>query len=407
MVENTQARRPQAGFRFQDREDELDFICASDTDSSLINIYGVAGIGKSRLLAEAATRITALHSRAMVIQVDLESVEQESPAFQKSLLTAIIEQAPKQLSGVWKSAEQVGSEITQRLGDLASYAPVFLVLDATERFQENVDFWRWMETNLVGPLITETGVRLIFSGRVPVPWRRWEVRRAVRLLSLDPLPTEMATASLISEVLLHNNPTLSPQVIHSAALLLCSLSLGHPLLSQELAAHAAPRLPEALDRPEELQRELSEVVGRFSETCLFEYLDPPWPEILEWASVLDEFDALLLERYIGKVDTSLVSGKPENFFIKGVPEMRIRHALIWYAGEGYVVHGILRDILRNSLEVSHPERLQRAYQAAVDVYENMAKELEEPEEAQNCLDKAAKYKGMILQSDTSAKESEK
>jgi len=267
-------------------------------------------------------------------------------------------------------------------------------VDTTEAVQQDMDFWSWLEQNLVGPLVVEGQVRMIFAGRVPVPWRRFEVRRAVQLHSLGPLPVKEAARELLAELLKLQNPGLLPEEIEQAIPLLIDLSLGHPLLSEELAADAASRLPQALEQKDEFRYELSErVVTQFISSFLFADVGPPWTEILRWACILRQFDPMLLGRYLAKLNKDLVTDKKEVFFIRGLAMLRTQEAIVWNAGEGTAVHGILRDILRRNLEILNPSGFKQACLAAADVYAELAAGFpEDSEGAEHYRQEAERYR---------------
>jgi hypothetical protein len=398
MKESARKGRRSPDTPFKDRDEELNSIVSSMTDVPLLDIYGVAGIGKSRLIEEAGLRLRDREPQAVLIQVDLMDLPPDPPGRPEAFLRSLIAQEPARLQGAWQNAEQVAAEVVVQLNAIVSKltpdTPVYLFVDTTEVVQEDMDFWSWMENNLVGPLIVAGQVRQVFAGRIPVPWRRFEVRRAVKLLSLGPLPPEEAARELIVEILKLRNPNLSPEVIQQAATLLTDLSFGHPLLSEDLAAYAVSHLPQMLQQPEAFQRELSEkVVAPFADSYLFEDIPAPWPEVLKWASVLHQFDPLLLRRYLTKLDDSLVADKQDYFFVQGLAMLRIRYATIWHAGEGTVVHGILRDILRRNLQILRPDDFQQACQAAAAVYDELADEFpSESEEASRYRNEAEQYR---------------
>ena len=394
MEQTRQTIHSKSELPFRGREPELESLLPGGAKSRLQNVYGVSGIGKSRLLREVADRVRESSPGAIVIRVDLETLPRDPSARPRALLEAIVEQEPGRLRGLWHDTEQVAGEIAGQLDGLASSVslPVYLMFDSTEHVQQDAVFWRWAEANLIGPLVVEENVRLVFAGRVPAPWRRFEVRSAVRLLSLSPLSQEGAAQQLIADALRLYNSDLSSQVIDRAVPFLLDLSFGHPLLSEELAEYTASSLPAALEDEEKLRRELcAKVVAHYIEENLFKDLDPPWPEILEWTSVLDRFDPQLLRRYLTLLDAKLAE-QPEYFFIQGVAAMRIQHALVWYEGEGYVIHGVLKDILRHNLEILKPDMFRQACRAAVQVYQEMASELAGTEEAAQYSEAADRYR---------------
>jgi len=42
---------------------------------------------------------------------------------------------------------------------------IMLLFDTTELLQTEMKFWTWLETNLVGPLVLDGGIRQVFAGR--------------------------------------------------------------------------------------------------------------------------------------------------------------------------------------------------------------------------------------------------
>jgi hypothetical protein len=378
---------------FQDREQEIEQICAPVDQTALLNVYGEAGIGKSCLLHEAAQRLRKVSPPALVLEVDLEPLADVPANRPETALRALIAQSKGQLGGVWQNAEQVAGQVVAQLIDLAVRTSVVLMFDTTEALQEDMEFWRWMEANLVGPLTIEGQIRQVFAGRIPVPWRRIEVRRVLRLLRLDPLPAQDAARDLVKEVLQQQNPDLEgEETLEQVVDLVMEFSFGHPLLSEKLAQYVAPRWP-ASD-PNRFKRELGEQVVRpFIEQFLFDDIDHPWDEILWWASVLDWFDATILQRYLGRVDQELIEGRPDYFFIQRITRLRIRHTVVWREASGDRLHGVIADIVRHCLMVLAPDRYHSACQSAAETFETLASEFpEESPEAEQYRQEARVYR---------------
>jgi len=373
---------------FQNRERELEQICADTDRVVLLNVYGEAGIGKSRLLDEAAQRMRAKSPPALVLQVDIKSlVASASAGRPDGVLRSLISQEASLSSDDLRDTEQVAGQVVAQLSALAGHRSVVLMFDTTEVLQEDMGFWRWMEEHLVGPLAVEGQVRQVFAGRVPVPWRRIEARRALELLPLSPLSPQDAARDLIREVLQTQNPDLEDDKTEDAIGLVLEFSFGHPSLSEELAAGVASRW--TASPPAAFKHELCErVVKPFVEQYLFEDIEPPWKEILWWASVLDWFDATVLQRYMGRVAPVLVEGQPDYFFIQGITRLRIHNTVVWREEHGDRLHGVIGDIVRHCLRVMDPERYRGACTAAAKTFEALANEFPDgdPDAEQYCLE---------------------
>jgi hypothetical protein len=360
----------------------------------LLNIYGEAGIGKSRLLEELTQRILAESPAALVFKVDLGPLAEKETDRPERVLREITSQAKDWLKGRWLSPEQVAGQIVAQLTERARQVSVVLMFDTTEVLQEDMDFWSWIEEHLASPLIIRGQTRLIFAGRVPAPWRRLEVRRALKLLPLDPLPVRDASRDLIQEVLQQENADLKTEEDLSQALdLILELSFGHPLLSEKLASYVAPRWP-----PESalsvLKLELCEkIVQPFVEEYLFKGIAPPWKEMLWWISVLDWFDATILQRYFEYVQPNMIKGKPDYFFVQGITRLRIRNTVVWREERGDRLHGVILDIVRHCFKIRKPEDFSDACQAAAEMFKALADEFDTDSlEAEQYLQEAENYR---------------
>jgi hypothetical protein len=332
-----------------------------------------------------------------VLQVDLEALANALPVEQpKRVLETLIDQAQEWLSGVWQSPEQVAGEVVAKLNQVAKRRPLYLIFDTTEVLQENTEFWHWMEKHLVGPLTTEGQIQQVFAGRVPVPWRRVEVRRIVKLHPLEPLPVKNDAKNLIQEVLQENNPDLKDgEPLEEAGELVLEFSFGHPLLSEELATYVASRWPvSSVDKFK--SSFCRDMVKPFIEQHFFKDIPPPWNEIVWWASVLDWFDVTILQEYLKRVVPKLVVGQRDYFFIQGITRLRRQHTVIWREERGDRLHGVIAKIVRRCLETLEPERYRQACEAAAITLEDLAGQIpEEYIESEQYRHEAADYRRRV------------
>jgi len=398
---------------FQDRKESLKQICDPANRGFLLNIYGEAGIGKSRLMMEARERLRKNSPPTLVFYVDLKPVSQRAPMERPAvLLQELLSRAEGRLRVEGQGVEYDAGQIIAQLTVLSNQNPVTLMFDTTETLQEDMEFWKWLETNLIGPLVVEGSVQLIFAGRIPVPWRRVEVRRAVKLLLLQPLHPQEAARELAREVLRQHNAHWNEAVLEQAISLVLEFSFAHPLLSEKLAEFIAQEWQpppgynagsgrsnsDSLDFGSEFRGKLcKEVVEPFVEQHLLETVEPTWKKILWWVSVLDWFDATILQRYLRLVAPNMSTDKPDYFFVQGLTRLRIHHTVVWREERGDRMHGVIGDIMRHCLQVQKPEVYRQACLKAAEMFDELAGEFEDDPEADRYRQQAEKYRRRAAQ----------
>ena len=376
---------------FQDREDVLDELCAPVSQSLLLNVFGETGIGKSRVLQEAARKLQR-DGPSLVLRIDMEKLADAADR-PTAVLRALIDQAEGRVSGIWQSAEQVAGIIVARLGALAMHTPVYLMFDTTEALQEDSAFWDWLHQNLTEPLVIDGRVKQLYAGRIPVAWRRFELRRAVKLLPLGPITPVDASRTLVKQALVQSNPTLQDaETLLQAIDMVLEFSFGHPLLSERLAAYVAGHWPTTQPLSQFKEKLCTREVAPFIKQSLFQDIESPWDEVLWWASVLDWFDPTILQQYLKRVMPEL-GEKPDYFFIREVARLRTHNTVVWREQRGDRLHGLIQDIVRQCLKTMDAERYQSACRAAAETFQAIAAEFSEEESyAQQFKDEAELYR---------------
>ncbi|MBN1878201.1 MAG: ATP-binding protein [Anaerolineae bacterium] len=380
-------------FPFQNRDEPLQIICDSTSnDNILLDVYGEAGIGKSRLLQEARLRLQKRNSSTIVLILDIASLQiaADRPT---ALLQTLLDQAEGKLRCNEQSNEEQAESIVVQLNELAAQTPVYLMFDTTETLQDDVEFWDWVHLYITEPLVIERNVRQIYAGRVPVPWRRFELRRAVRLLPLGTITPVGASRRLVEQALLQGNPALKERGDFQAAIdVVLEFSFGHPLLSEKLAAYVASHWPP--DQPlAQFKKTLCEQeVKKFINEFLFKGVEEQWIRILWWASVLDWFDPTILQEYLKHVMPEL-GEKPDYYFIQEVAKLRTYNRVIWQESRGDRLHGLIQDIVRQCFKSVDRDGYRSACLAAAETFESIAEEFSaEDSYAQQFTDEAAIYR---------------
>ncbi len=377
---------------FQDREGVLAELCALAQDGLLLNLFGEKGIGKSRVLQEAERKLQVEKPPAFVLRIDLEELENitDRPT---AVLRAIIEQAAGRIRGIWESNEQVAAVIVAQLAELTRHIPVYVMFDTTEVLQGDSAFWDWLHRNLTEPLVVDGRVKQIYAGRIPVPWRRFELRRTVKFLPLGPITPTAASRALVEEALLQSNPRLkNVEDLHLAINIVLEFSFSHPLLSETLAAYVAQHWPPAQPLTQFKTTLCEQGVRKFINESLFKDVEAQWIHILWWASALDWFDPTILKEYLKHVMPEL-DEKPDYYFIQEIAELRKHNRIIWQESQGDRLHGLIQDIVRQCLKTMDPDRYEYACAAAAETFEAIAGEFaEEDSYAQQFRNEAGGYR---------------
>jgi hypothetical protein len=378
---------------FKNRAAELHLICSEDA-GLLLNVYGEAGIGKSSLLRAAAGRLRQQSPPRFVAHIDLKELRQTNAADLPRRLLSVLAKALAEMAGNAVAADAgAGSEVSAgeivRQFQACEAAPV-LMFDETQLLQMDDAFWRWLESELTGPLLSTGCVRQVFAGRVPAPWRDYAVRRAVTSLRLTPLAVAPeppirhgAARALVLDVLQEHHPALPPARAEALCDLILEFSHGHPGLSEELAQSAGLVDAFANDLQQLRGRMAREVVKPFIEQRLFEHVEPDWRRILWWASVLSWFDITTLRWYLEGIIRMGLEALPcpsadewDSFFIQGISHLRLEATAVMWETElsGYQLYGVTRAIVRQCLKTLDPDGYRQANRQAAAIIRELANE---------------------------------
>lgn len=305
---------------FVGRERELDALLAPLAGGGPLvrHIHGVAGIGKTALLAAFAGR--ARDAGACVIELDCRALEPT----ERGLLTSV--------SGALGARSETLQDTISALARLEG--TVALALDHYEVFRLTD---AWIRQVFI-PALSDN-VRVVIAGREP-PVAGWmsapELSEAVQVLALGPLEVADALTLLIQL-----------GVPEESAALLNRHVRGHPLAIRLAAAARA-------DRPELGMEEVGThaVIEKLTKLYLADVPDPVTRRALQAACVVRRTTASLLG--------AILPDLPTEDALERIAELPFVEA----RADGLVVHELVQNSLAKSLRASDPQRHRQYRRAA-------------------------------------------
>lgn len=295
---------------FSGRREELAALATLlETDGPrVMHLYGIAGIGKSRLLDVFATQARA--AGATLLKLDCRTMEPTPAGFFRELGAAI-----------GSPADNL-EEATRRLGDLGP--EVILVLDTYEVYRL-MD--TWLRQTLVPAL--PRSVRLFCLGRER-PLSAWRTALAsqgqFRAMELGPLTETEATGLLEHFGVPPRAATRITHAVHS-----------HPLALQ-LAASAYAERPDLAFEELSLQQALDELTQMF----LADVEDPMTRRALEACTAVRRVTVSLLRVLLPDL-------APRDAYdrLRALPFADV-------ADDGLMIHDAVREAIAQSLRASDP-----------------------------------------------------
>lgn len=204
----------------------IPFLDGAEVDECIINFYGVAGIGKTALIAKILADVAQTpRPQGMIIELSFETLfplPQSTPSASQSqqkqcFLMALCETLPdspdsaaylKLMRGVKAlSATTAEEQYNDLLLEIATYLKtqpkrVLLVLDAWEYIPEVMA--AWIERYFLLTLVSGNRLFGLFGSQMELGWRQYDVRRRVELYQVPPLD-ENAT---FDQIMRHADPVV-------------------------------------------------------------------------------------------------------------------------------------------------------------------------------------------------------
>ncbi len=255
----------------------------------------------------------------------------------------------------------------QFVGEVSKRDPVVLLFDETEFADQ--DLVTWLEEWVLNPLIQNGKCLIVWAGRRPQRWKRFEVRRRLRCQELKPFDND-DTVKLFKK-----NSTFPLEKFSEPVR---RLTLGHPFADvvalRQLDYLAKEGKIPPLDQFSSIETNLIDgLVQEFVEAYAFKYVSNELATACRMLALVRQFDVIMLREILTKTLPSFAKYQREEF--GGVLSSLRATQLVWWDDrrKGYALDHTLRHILGENIRRHQPDLYAQVNQIAIEIYRDWIK----------------------------------
>ncbi len=334
---------------------QLDSIRSGNRFSNTIfEWYGIPGVGKT---ARAQISISELCGNMGIqfacIDFNTEINENANRYFyDNSLLIADI------LKRICQSKKSLGytvDTILHYVRNLSASNPVVIHFDTTEEIKPT--FFIWLEKNIISPLCLTGKCLIIWTGRYPQQWKRFEVRQRVVSGRLSSFSRE-ATIRQVGQTDID----------------IYQVTFGHPMGNEQLS-----KIITDLKRKKESFGEI-DMINAVNNSIIDKYVMENIPSEINSAfrvmSIVRQFDVNMLRRILSQFVEHFV--KTDNF-LKVIRQFNETSLIEWHSvrRKGYIIDATIRQILAKHLQLNQQEKYLAINELAAIIYEEWLSKVSE------------------------------
>ncbi len=351
---------------------------------TLYEWYGGPGIGKStllNLLMDECENISIPYS-----SINFSAIKNPSkPSYHKDM-TLLIEDlldgiADERDSNVRNAIELYRKEIEKKdeyalirkvsqkfvrlVGQIIEKTPVVFFFDETE--QANQDVVNWLEEWIINPLVQDGRCLIVWAGRRPQRWKRFEVRRRARVQELGVFDKAG------TEKLFERN---SEYALTDFASPVRRITGGHPyadsIVLQRLNRMAREGKKLKKDQFNKIEDSiLDELVQVFIDSFVFSDLSPEVANACRAISLVRQFDVIMLRKILTKALPDTFGKYGRNEFGDLLSQLRATQLIYWDdRRKGYALDPILRHIIGEYICRRNSSLYIDVNDVAIDVYQD-------------------------------------
>lgn len=331
---------------------------------SLLEWYGIPGIGKTTLgemIADLCHEMSVPFSR-----LDLDPQENRRAAryaeqpdlLLEDLFLGLGVEEPVALRDALAGLRQTEgeavrveaqAEVTREflayLNRLFARGPVVLLFDSTDAASPALA--DWLEEHVLSPLALSGHCVLIWTGRYPQRWKRFEVRRRVVSHKLAPLPLEATVEHVGAQ---------GDRVYR--------LTRGHPKSNEEIAGVIRDFQARGQEAPDHML--ISVLVDKVLDNYVMQGMDEELKDAMRILAVVRQFDVAFLHRLLTKYVPYYAQ---QQAFLSEQTRLAATFLVEWdRSRKGYAMDSTVRRILALHLRYTDRARYLEANRDAAALY---------------------------------------
>lgn len=234
------------------------------------------------------------------------------------------------------------------LNELLGKGAMVVLFDTTDRADTEVV--AWLEENVISPLCLTGRCVIIWTGRFPQRWKRFEVRRRVASEKLEPLPLKAT----------------EEQVGRPVGARIYKLTSGHPMGNEEVAD--VIRDYQARGQEAKEHDLVNVLVDRVVDKYVFKDIALDLNAACRILALVRQFDVVVLRRLLSKFVDAFKDMR-EALYLGQVGRLTETHLVEWDSvRKGYALDPTLRHILALHLRYDQPERYLQVNREAAVIY---------------------------------------
>ncbi|QTA83763.1 p-loop domain-containing protein [Desulfonema limicola] len=341
----------------------------------IIEWFGIPGIGKTTLTQDLIVKLCKEKSVVFAC-IDFDSeFNKNADSYSKDtvfLLEDIVEKFDRQdkadfTSALYKYRDSPNENLKKKrklkvINEYVNYVkmlskdkPIVIIFDTTEKIAP--DLFAWMEKEIISPLSLTGKCIFILTGRFPLRWRQFEVRRRVISNKLEPLDQEFTNRQV--------GETKSN---------IYQFTFGHPLTNKTLSKKAADfkEKNQTFDK-----KDMINIMDNVLESYVMKDItDTKLKDACRVLAIVRQFDVIIMRHLLTQFEKEHFQETEGFLEISG--QLSETFLIEWNSKlKGYALDETVRHMLSLNMQFNDIQRYKEINKSAADIYKEWIEKVSE------------------------------